>query len=468
MATKKNRIYHNVTITDLGEKGRGIGRTPEGKVIFVEGAIPGDKVDVLYRGRKKKVTIGSIHKYLEQSEHSSKPICSHFGICGGCKIQNMKYDSQILFKEKIVHQTFTRIGKIQPLDWLPILAAPSSEYYRNKMVFTYSNKRWLEPSELNTEISNVQDVLGFHRPMAFDKIVDIQKCFLQFEPSNKIRNVARQIGISQGLSFYDIRAQQGFLRNLVVRTYSTGEIMVIIAFGKSDPPLQNAYLKALIEAVPEITSLQYCVNTKPNDFLLDLEMKVHSGPDYVTEKIGDLQFKIGPKSFFQTNSNQVFNLYQVIADFADLNGSEIVYDLYTGIGSIALFVANKCKSVVGIEEVEMAIADAKVNAEINKINNAIFYSGDVKSLLNKEFSKKHGKPDLLITDPPRAGMHPKVVDMLLELEPSKIVYVSCNPATQARDINLLAQKYSLIKARPVDMFPHTNHIENVALLNLIG
>ncbi len=467
MARKfKKRIVPEVEITGIADRGKSVGRDSQGRVIFVDKVVPGDIVDVLVYKKKKGSFIGIPQEFRHYSKDRIEPFCEHFGKCGGCKWQHLDYQAQVKHKQRTVDNAMQRIGKVNIGEVLPFLAAPQTQYYRNKLEFSFSNKRWLTREEIDSDISNLQDVLGFHSPGSFDKIVDIQHCWLQPDPSNKIRNKAREIAQSQGLSFFDARSNKGFLRNMVVRISSLEEILLIMAFNAGEEDKIKPYLDALLEAIPEITSLFYCINPKPNDFLLDLEMHHYFGKNHIEEKLKHVRFKIGPKSFFQTNTQQAENLYQITADFAGLSGSENVYDLYTGIGSIALFMAKDCKQIVGIEEVAPAIDDARENAKLNGIDNAIFYAGDVKDILTDNFAQQHGKPDVLITDPPRAGMHPKVVEMLLQLAAPKMVYVSCNPATQARDLNLLSGQYEILKTQAVDMFPHTHHVENVALLKL--
>jgi len=468
MRNRKRReiIIENIPISGLADKGRGVGRSEDGIVFFVEDALPGDVIDVRVIKQKEGFVEGIIHAIKTYSEHRVKPFCAHFGVCGGCKFQNLNYETQLHYKEDNVVNALKRIGKIEIGEFLPIVAADDTQYYRNKLEYTYSNKRWLEKSEMDSGISKFEDVLGFHRPGAFDKIVDITHCYLQPDPSNKIRNFAKSIAKQQGLTFFDLKTQEGFLRNILLRITTLGETLVIVSFYYEDKEARENFLNELLKQVPEITTLLYCVNPKANDFILDLDIITYSGMGYVEEKLGNVTFKIGPKSFFQTSTRQAEKLFDKVVEFADFKGDENVYDLYTGLGSIALYIAGKCKQVVGIEEIEAAIEDAKENAERNNITNTVFYAGDVKDILTKEFAEKHGKPDVLITDPPRAGMHTAVAEMLLQLEAPKIVYVSCNPATQARDLFILSKKYDTIKVQPVDMFPHTHHIENVALLKL--
>ena len=465
---RKPKLVEKVTVTGIADRGKSVARDPDGKVIFLEEVAPGDVVDALLWKKKKGSWLGKVQHIHQYSEDRVDPICEHYDLCGGCKWQHISYEAQLKHKQITVENALQRIGKVEVKDFQPILGAKEITYYRNKLEFSFSNKRWLTPEELNTDTSNLQDVLGFHRAGAFDKIIDIQHCWLQPDPSNTIRNKVRTLAIEQELSFYDARANQGFMRNMVIRVTSLGEIMLIFAFSKNDKEKISRFLDDLLSAFPEITSLYYCINSKVNDFLLDLEMILYSGSHTIQEQLGNVKFKIGPKSFFQTNTRQGEALYDTVVDFAELSGQENVYDLYTGIGSIALYVAQNCKTVVGIEEVEAAIEDAKINAKLNNITNATFYAGDVKNILTDSFAQKHGKPDLLITDPPRAGMHPKVVEMLKQLASPKLIYVSCNPATQARDLNLLKDQYTVEKVRPVDMFPHTHHIESVALLKLKG
>jgi len=464
---KKNFIVPKVTFTGIADKGKSVGRDEEGRVIFAENTAPGDVADILVTRKKKGFLMGKAQTYHQLSEDRVQPFCQHYGPCGGCKWQHLSYDAQLKHKEKVVRDAMQRIARVEIGDFQPILGAPETTFYRNKLEFSFSNKRWLAPEELNTEVSNKQDVLGFHPQGAFDKIIDIEKCWLQPDPSNAIRNGIRDLARKQALSFWDARANEGFLRNMMLRITTLDQTLLLIAFSTDEQNARERFLDAILEQHPQITSLYYCINTKVNDFMMDLPMHLYYGPGRVEEKLGTVRFRIGPKSFFQTNTRQGQQLYDVVTEFAELTGQENVYDLYTGLGSIALYLAGNCKNIVGIEEIEAAIEDARINAEQNDIRNASFYAGDVKDILTKDFAAAHGAPDLLVTDPPRAGMHPKVVDMLLELEPPRLVYVSCNPATQARDLQLLSSKYRVERMRPVDMFPHTHHIENVALLKRI-
>lgn len=465
---RKRPLIESVTITGIADKGRGVGRDEEGRVLFVEEVAPGDIVNVQTTRKKKGTWFGRPASFVKYSEERAKPFCEHFDYCGGCKWQHLSYDGQVKYKEQMVKDVMQRIGKVEIGTFLPLEAASKSQYYRNKLEFTFSDKRWLKPEELNDKnISNVEDVLGFHRAGAFDKIIDIEHCWLEDGPSNEIRNYIKKLAIEQELAFFDIKANEGFLRQVMIRITSIGDILLVMAFYENDEEKISKFLSAIGEKFPQITSLYYCINPKVNDFIMDLDMVLFQGKPQIEEQLGHVRFKIGAKSFFQTNTYQAEYLYNQIIEFADFNGTENVYDLYTGIGSIALYVADRVKQVVGIEEIEDAIKDAGENAALNGIDNCIFYAGDVKNILTDAFADKHGKPDIVITDPPRAGMHPDVVAMLLKLAAPKIVYVSCNPATQARDLQMLSEKYRVVKLRPVDMFPHTHHVESIALLELI-
>lgn len=488
---KKHSVLANVPIHGIADRGKGVGRTPEGLTVFVTGAVPGDVADVFIQKKKSGFAEGVVDRIVVPSPDRVEPFCEHFSICGGCKWQNLDYRAQLRHKQQVVEDALLRIGKIKVAEFLPILGAPETTYYRNKLEFGFSNKRWLLPGEMNPVSGEDDDAtlntagatfnvaspspspsssrlmgLGFHKAGFFDKIIDIHHCWLQSDPSNDLRNSCRAIALEQGLAFYDPRRHTGFLRNLMVRLTTTGECMLLVSFARDDKDAIAGYLDAILAKFPQLTTLVYCVNTKLNDSLFDLDMISYRGKGFVVEELGDLKCKIGPKSFFQTNSRQGKRLYDVTAEFAGLSGNENVYDLYTGTGSIALYLARYCRQVVGIEEIPEAIADAEENMRLNDINNAIFYAGDVKNVLTPEFAERHGKPDVVITDPPRAGMHEKAVRFLLDLAAPRIVYVSCNPATQARDLNWLSEKYEVLKAQPVDMFPHTHHIENVALLAL--
>ncbi len=464
MGRKRLRILENVEITGIADKGKAVGRHG-GKVVFVAGAVPGDLADVVVLRKKKGALQGEVEEMLRPSKDRVEPVCEHFGVCGGCKWQNLKYEAQLHHKRLRVEDVFTRIAKIPFPEIPPVIGAASSEYYRNKMEFSFSNKRWITNEEVEAKtVFEHRNALGFHRPRAFDKIVDVQHCHLQPDPSNAIRNTVRAFALNNDYTFFDIKEQKGLLRQLFVRTASTGEVMVIISFFYDDEEKRVALLDFIKERFPQITSLMYFINDKKNDSIFDLTPHHYAGNDFIYEELGHVKFKVGPKSFFQTNTAQAINLYNVIVDFADLKGTENVYDLYTGLGSIACYIADKCKKVVGIEEIEAAVKDAHENALLNKLDNVTFYAGDVKDMLDMSFVAKHDKPDLIITDPPRAGMHQTVIQTLLELAAPRIVYVSCNPATQARDLQLLDEDYKIVKIQPVDMFPHTHHIENVVLL----
>ncbi len=463
MSRKKQKpLYEGLKIEDIGSEGKAIARTGE-MVVFTTYAVPGDIVDLQVTKKRKKYAEANVIKYHKYSEERTENFCDHFGICGGCKWQILPYERQLYYKQKQVKDQLQRIGKMKMPDLLPILGSEKNTFYRNKLEFTFSNKRWLTADEMNAEIENF-DALGFHVPGLFDKIVNINKCWLQPEPSNKIRNFIYKYAIENGLSFFDIKAKSGFLRTLIIRTSSTGEIMVILALYYEDMNCREELLNSIKKEFPEITSLLYVINSKGNDTITDQSIELFHGREFILEQMEDLQFKIGPKSFYQTNSEQAYNLYKVVRDFAELKGNETVYDLYTGTGTIANFVARQARKVVGIEYVPEAIEDARENSKINKIANTVFYAGDIKSVLNDDFILKNGQPDIIITDPPRAGMHNDVIDSIIKSGAQKIIYVSCNPATQARDLALLDADYEVKKIQPVDMFPHTHHVENVVLL----
>ena len=465
---RKNRFpqrIDRVTITGLADKGFCVGKTEDGMTVFVEKVAPGDVVDVRPFRKKKKVLFAAPLEFHERSSERVEPFCQHFGVCGGCKWQHFAYEGQLREKERMVHDAFRRIGKVEVGEWQPILGSEETRFYRNKLEFGCANRRWLTSEEIGTDIDNEEAVIGFHRAGAYDKLIQIEKCHLQHGPSNELRNGLRELATELGVPFFDMRERHGLLRQLMVRTTTTGECMLVVAFFEDDAETIGGFLDAALERFGQkITSLYYCINPKVNEYLMDLEMVHYSGQTYITERLDHVAFRIGPKSFFQTNTAQAVRLYQIARDFAGLTGEENVYDLYTGLGSIAIFIADRCRQVVGIEEIAAAIDDARENAELNGISNATFYAGQVQDILTREFADRHGKPDVLITDPPRAGMHPKVVDMLLEMKIPRIVYVSCNPATQARDLALLDAAYRIEQARPVDMFPHTSHVENVVSL----
>jgi 23S rRNA (uracil1939-C5)-methyltransferase len=460
-------IIPNLTIIDIAEEGKGVGKADE-LVVFVDKAVPGDVVDVRLVKKKKNFAEAVIETLHTGSEFRTDPFCQHFGTCGGCKWQHMQYDAQLKFKHKNVEAALQRLAKIDTSSMEPILGSAENTYYRNKLEYTFSNKRWLDRSDMDAELPEEREMnaLGFHVPGRFDKILDIQHCYLQAEPSNTLRNKIRNYALRTGLSFYDLRSHEGNLRNLIVRTSSTGEVMVVVVFAYIAQDQIDEMMAYLQTEFPEITALLYVVNQKKNDTIFDQEVVRYAGRDYIFEEMDGLKFKIGAKSFYQTNSLQAHELYKITKEFAGFTGDELVYDLYTGAGTIANFVARSVRQVVGIEYVPTAIEDAKFNSSLNEIDNTLFYAGDMKDILTAGFIAEHGKPDVVITDPPRAGMHEDVVKRLLEMEAEKIVYVSCNAATQARDLALLKEKYDVMRIKPVDMFPHTQHVENVVLLKL--
>lgn len=465
---KKNThkiVFNNIKVLDAGAKGVSVAKAPDGKVIFIPNVVPGDVVDVQTFKKRKAYYEGKAVKFHEYSEHRVEPVCEHFGVCGGCKWQNMKYSQQLYFKHNEVKNHLQRIGKIELPEFEPILGSEKQFFYRNKMEFSFSNSRWLTEKEIDsTEDLGNRNALGFHIPKMWDKILDINKCHLQEDPSNAIRNEIRTFANENDLTFFNPKIQEGLLRTLMIRTASTGEIMVLVQFFENDKTGRELLLDHIYEKFPQITSLQYVVNNKANDTLYDQNIKLYKGRDYILEEMEGLKFSINAKSFYQTNSDQAYELYKIARDFAGLSGNEIVYDLYTGTGTIAQFVSKNAKKVIGVESVPEAIIDAKANAERNEIKNCEFYVGDMKVVFNESFIAQHGKPDVIITDPPRDGMHKDVIEQILKIEPSKIVYVSCNSATQARDLALMDEKYKVTRVRPVDMFPQTHHVENVVLL----
>ena len=451
-------------ITDVAAEGKAIGRYEE-RVVFVQHAVPGDVVDVQVTRKRNNYFEGFPIRYQKYSPIRVQPACSHFGVCGGCKWQNLPYEQQLQYKQKEVANNLKRIGKVELPEIQPIKGSAQNLHYRNKLEFTFSNKRWLSVEELNSaEAFNDRDALGFHVPGMFDKVVDVEECFLQAAPSNDIRLFIKAYALSHHLTFFDLRNQVGFLRTLIIRTSSNGEVMVIVVFYHEDKEAREALLSAVAAQFPSITSLMYVINGKANDTITDQAVMTFAGKDHLIEEMEGLKFKIGPKSFYQTNSLQAYELYKVTREFASLTGNELVYDLYTGTGTIANFVAHQARKVVGIEYVPEAIADAKVNSAINGIENTLFFAGDMKDVLSHDFVEQHGQPDVMIVDPPRAGMHEDVTNTILTIAPDRIVYVSCNSATQARDLNLLDVRYRVEKVQPVDMFPHTHHVENVVLL----
>ena len=467
MGRNKNLpTYENVLITDVAAEGNAIAKIDD-IVLFVEGVIPGDVVNVQITKKRKRYYEGRVLEIVTPSKDRLPAFCKHFGTCGGCKWQILPYEKQLFYKEKQAKDQLERIGHVSVEEFLPILGSECKEYYRNKLEFTFSNKRWITADEVkeNAEITN-SNALGFHVPRLFDKVVDIEHCHLQGEPSNQIRNFIREFAFNHNYTFFDIRNHAGLLRNLIIRTSTNGECMVIVVFYENNEEQIKTLLSALHDNFPQITSLLYIINQKANDTIGDQEVLTYFGKDFIIEEMENLQFKVGPKSFYQTNSNQAYELYKIAREFAQLTGNELVYDLYTGTGTIANFVAKKARQVIGIEYVPEAIEDAKINSQLNNITNTLFYAGDMKDILNDDFIKIHGKPDVIITDPPRAGMHEDVVETILRAMPKRIVYVSCNPATQARDLQLFSTAYAIKKSRAVDMFPHTQHVENVVLLEI--
>ena len=466
MARKKKELplIENVEIVDVAAEGKAIAKVDD-LVVFIPYVVPGDVIDLQITRKKNKYAEGKPVRFISYSPNRTEAFCEHFGICGGCKWQVLPYAEQLKYKQKQVEDNLTRIGKIEFPDIHHILGSEKTQFYRNKLEFTFSNKKWLTLEQINSgESFDNMNALGFHIPGMFDKVLDIDKCWLQDDISNQIRNFIRQYCYDKNYTFFDLRNRGGLMRNLIVRTSTTGELMVIVVFYDDEKEQQEDLLTAVATEFPQITSLLYIVNQKANDTITDQDVLVWKGNDCIYEEMEGLKFKIGPKSFYQTNSEQAYNLYKIARDFANLSGDELVYDLYTGTGTIANFVASKAKKVVGIEYVEDAILDARVNSQINKIDNTLFYAGDMKDILTQDFINEHGRPDVIITDPPRAGMHDDVIKTILFAEPDRIVYVSCNPATQARDLSLLDEKYKVERVQPVDMFPHTHHVENVVLL----
>lgn len=458
-------VFDHIKVLDAGAKGVSVAKAPDGKVIFIPNVVPGDVVDIQTLKKRKAYYEGKAVKFHEFSEHRIEPICEHFGVCGGCKWQNMKYSQQLFYKQNEVKNHLQRIGKIELPDFEPILGSEKQFFYRNKMEFSFSNSRWLTQDEIESheDLGN-RNALGFHIPKMWDKILDINKCHLQEDPSNAIRNEIRDFANLNNLTFFNPRSHEGLLRTLMLRTSSTGEIMLLIQFFEDDKKNRELLLDHLYNKFPKITSLQYVINNKANDTLYDTNIQLYKGRDYILEEMEGLKFSINAKSFYQTNSDQAFELYKITRDFAGLSGNEIVYDLYTGTGTIAQFVSKNAKKVIGVESVPEAIEDAKANAKRNNITNCEFFVGDMKVVFNEAFIAKHGKPEVIITDPPRDGMHKDVIEQLMKIEPDKIVYVSCNSATQARDLALIDEKYKVTRVRPVDMFPQTHHVENVVLL----
>lgn len=463
--SRKNIFLDNIKLISAGAKGVAVGRTEEGKTILVSGAVPGDTVRARVKKSKSKYIEAEAVEIIEPSEFRVSPKCVHFGVCGGCKWQNLAYEKQLDFKHDEVYNNIKRIGNVDDFETLRILGSEEQYFYRNKMEFSFSNARWLTQQEIESgEDLGDKNALGFHIPGMWSKILDLKECWLQEDPSNSIRLAVRNFAIENNLEFFDVKNQQGFLRTLMMRQNSKGEWMVLFQLYREDAEHREKLFRFLIQEFPQIKTLLYTINSKPNDSIYDQEVLTFFGDGYLMEEMDGLQFKIGPKSFFQTNYKQALELYRKTLEFADLQGDEVVYDLYTGTGTIAQYVARNAKQVIGIESVPEAIAAAKEHAELNGLSNCTFYCGDMKDIFNDDFLANHPKADVLITDPPRDGMHQKVVEQILKLAPEKIVYVSCNSATQARDIALMKEDYRLVKILPVDMFPQTHHVENIALL----
>lgn len=460
-------LLENITITDIAAEGKAIAKV-DNLVIFVPYVVPGDVVDLQIRKKKHSYAEAEVVKFHSYSENRTQPFCKHFGVCGGCKWQCLPYKDQLAYKQKQIQDNLLRIGKIKIPAISPILGSQKIKEYRNKLEFGFSNKKWLTQEQVASgEKFDVMDAVGFHIPGAFDKILDIDCCYLMDDINNRIRNGIREFALEHNLLFFDLRQQHGLLRNMMIRTSATHEIMLLIQFcirNKEDEANAEMVLDYVHKSFPEITSLLWVNNLKCNDTIGDLQVHTYFGTDFIYETMENLRFKVGPKSFYQTNTDQAYELYKVARNFAGLSGNELVYDLYTGTGTIANFVAHQARQVIGIEYVPEAIEDAKINAKINGLDNTLFYAGDMKDILNKDFIDAHGRPDVIITDPPRAGMHTDVIDTILFAAPQRIVYVSCNPATQARDLYLLDCDYVVKAIQPVDMFPQTHHVENVVLL----
>lgn len=467
MARKKlDLILENVEIESVAAEGKALAHV-DGQVLFVEFAVPGDIVDVRVTKKKKNYMEGYSVRLVSPSPHRLKPFCPHFGICGGCRWQPLPYEMQLEAKRQQVWDQLVRIGHLEVPEIAPALPSDNIQYYRNKLEFTFSSKRWIYSDENPEELPPAELCgLGFHVGKFFDKVLDIKDCHLQREPSNAIRLFIKKYAVSHGLEFFNIRENTGFIRNMFIRTTDTGDLMLIVCFFSEDESLRRGLLDAVIEAFPEISSVYYVINRKLNDSISDQECILYHGNDAIYEQMEGLRFRIGPKSFYQTNSAQALKLYTVARDFAELSGRETVYDLYTGTGTIAQFVSGRAAKVIGIEYVPEAIEDARINARNNGIDNCEFFAGDMKDVLTEDFMTEHGRPDVIILDPPRAGIHPDVAEVILKAAPEKIVYVSCNPASQARDLAILSKKYEITAVQPVDMFPHTQHVENVCALRL--
>ena len=463
----KNHLFEGVKVIDTASKGKTVAKTDQGAIIFLNSGVPGDVVDISTYKKRKGFYEGNIVKFHTLSEHRTEPVCQHFGVCGGCKWQHMKYDAQLIFKQKEVAENLKRIGKLDLPELKPILAVKNPYWYRNKMEFSFSNQRWLTKEEVDSGIEINRNALGFHKPGMWDKIVDVDKCYLQADPSNAIRNFVRSYAHKNELTFFDPKNQVGFLRSLMIRTSSTDEVMIVLQIFHKEDAILFPLLDAVATEFTNLISIQYVINGKANDTIYDQEIVCYKGQDFITEVMEDLQFKITAKSFYQTNSLQAYELYKVVRELADLKGDELVYDLYTGTGTIAQFVAQNALKVVGVDVVPDSIDVAKTNAIHNKIDNVFFETGDMKDIFTEDFITRHGKASVVITDPPRDGMHKDVVQQLLYLNPERIVYVSCNSATQARDLSLMKEKYRVIASQAVDMFPQTHHVENVVLLEKI-
>lgn len=462
---KKNLVLENIKLTSAGSKGVAVGRTDEGKTVLVSGAVPGDTVNVRVKKAKSNYFEGEAIDIIVRSPYRVEPKCIHFGVCGGCKWQNLSYEKQLDIKQDEVYNHIKRIGGFEDFETMTILGSEEQYFYRNKMEFSFSNSRWLTHYEISSEENfGNRDALGFHIPGQWSKILDLKECWLQEDPSNAIRLAVKNYAVEHGLEFFDVKGQQGFLRTLMLRQTSKGEWMVLFQLFREEKENREQLFEYLLKEFPQIKTLVYTINAKQNDSIYDQEVETYFGDGYLMEEMDGLFFKIGPKSFFQTNYRQALQLYRKTLEFADLQGHEVVYDLYTGTGTIAQYVARNAKQVIGIESVQEAINAAKEHAEINGLDNCTFYCGDMKDIFNDGFLASHPKADVLITDPPRDGMHQKVVEQILKLAPEKIVYVSCNSATQARDIALMKDAYRLVKILPVDMFPQTHHVENIALL----
>jgi 23S rRNA (uracil1939-C5)-methyltransferase len=462
----KNLVLEKVLVEDYAAEGKALGKI-DGKVIFISGAVPGDIVDVRLSKNKKDWAEGKAVYFHHYSTDRVVPFCEHFGVCGGCKWQMLPYEKQLQYKQNETAQNLRRLGRIELPELMPILGCEETRYYRNKLEFTFSNRRYMLPEEmLEGKALDQNDALGFHVPRLFDKVIDINTCHLMAAPTNEIKNTIRRFAFEKGYPFYDIRNHTGWLRTLVLRICTTGEVMVNLCIAYEDEKAVSELFDHLLQQVPAITTLLYTINPKKNDSIYDLQPIVYYGKGYAMEKLEEFQFKIGPKSFFQTNSRQGERLYTVTRDFAELTGKETIYDLYCGTGSIGIFVSRLAKKIIGVEVIAEAIEDAKENAALNNIHHAQFFAGDVIDVCNDAFFSAQGKPDVIITDPPRVGMHEKLVRKILAMAAPTVVYVSCNPATQARDLQLLDEKYTVTKIQPVDMFPHTHHIENVVQLKL--